>query len=158
MRAVCQCGRDRASETVLVPCPWNNALCILIVGGHTDASLCVPLGCMAAGTRAREAMISENTATRVDQWQHADSPAGQPAIRDDEIGATETTRGQRMTGWDDGGGGERTGFASSNNECLLPAAKPSFSLLQPVDGSSFVSSNSVHTRLSLLLCRISYFR
>jgi len=25
------------------------------------------------------------------------------------------------------------GFATSNNECLLPPAKPSFSLLQPAD-------------------------
>lgn len=53
-----------------------------------------------------------------------------------------------MTGWDDGGGGKRTGFASSNNECLLPPAKPSFSLLQPVDGSSSASSNSVASSLS----------
>lgn len=70
---------------------------------HVLASLCVrPAVC----TRAREAMISENTAARVDQWQHADSPAGQPAIRDDEIGGTERTRAERMTGWDDGGGEE----------------------------------------------------
>lgn len=70
---------------------------------HVLASLCVrPAVC----TRAREAMISENTAARVDQWQHADSPAGQPAIRDDEIGGTERTRAERMTGWDDGDGEE----------------------------------------------------
>lgn len=70
---------------------------------HVLASLCVR---SAVYTRAREAMISENTAARVDQWQHADSPAGQPAIRDDEIGGTERARAERMTGWDDGGGEE----------------------------------------------------
>lgn len=41
-----------------------------------------------------------------------------------------------MIGRDDGSGGERTGFAASNNECLLPPAKPSFSLLQPAEISS----------------------
>lgn len=63
-----------------------------------------------------------------------------------------------MTGWDDGGGGKRTGFASSNNECLLPAAKPSFSLLQPVDGSSSAPSNSVARIVYLLLHNVSYLR
>lgn len=53
------------------------------------------------------------------------------AIRDDEERGRETGRRERMTGRDDGSGGERTGFATSNNECLLPPAKPSFSLLQP---------------------------
>lgn len=55
------------------------------------------------------------------------------AIRDDEERGRETGRRERMTGRDDGSGGERTGFATSNNECLLPPAKPSFSLLQPAD-------------------------
>lgn len=54
-------------------------------------------------------------------------------IRDDEERGRETGRRERMTGRDDGSGGERTGFATSNNECLLPPAKPSFSLLQPAD-------------------------
>lgn len=55
------------------------------------------------------------------------------AIRDDEERGRETGRRERMTGRDDGSGGERTGFATSNNECLLPPAKPSFSLLQSAD-------------------------
>lgn len=45
-------------------------------------------------------------------------------------------RREKMIGRDDGSGGERTGFATSNNECLLPPAKPSFSLLQPAEISS----------------------
>lgn len=34
---------------------------------------------------------------------------------------------------------EENGRGSSNNECLLPLAKPSFSLLQLADGSSRVA-------------------
>lgn len=60
------------------------------------------------------------------------------AIRDDEERGSEIGRRERMTGRDDGSGGERTGFATSNNECLLPPAKPSFSLLQSADSSSRV--------------------
>lgn len=73
----------------------EHTLCILIVGGHTthvrSPRLCVPR-VYVYGLRAREPMISENTAARVDQWQHADSTAGQPAIRDDEIRGRETGR------------------------------------------------------------------
>lgn len=54
-------------------------------------------------------------------------------IRDDEERGSETGRREKMIGRDDGSGGERTGFATSNNECLLPPAKPSFSLLQPAE-------------------------
>lgn len=119
---------------------------------HVLASLCVrPAVC----TRAREAMISENTAARVDQWQHADSPAGQPAIRDDEIGGTERTRAERMTGWDDGGG-EENGQGLRRVIMNVCCRRPSFSLLQPADGSSSAPSN--RTILYLLLHYASYFR
>lgn len=73
------------------------------------------------------------------------------AIRDDEERGRETGRRERMTGRDDGSGGERTGFATSNNECLLPPAKPSFSLLQPTDEAprAVTFQPSVHDRVPI---------
>lgn len=70
------------------------------------------------------------------------------AIRDDEERGREMGRRERMTGRDDGSGGERTGSATSNNECLLPPAKPSFSLLQPADEAPRASPSNplVHDR------------
>lgn len=84
-------------------------------------------------------MISENTAAP-HRPMAAHVQAGRATvIRDDEERGSETGRRERMTGRDDGSGGERTGLATSNNECLLPPAKPSFSLLQPAGGFSRVA-------------------
>jgi len=63
-------------------------------------------------------------------------------IRDDKEKGREMGRRERMTGWDDESGGEPTGFTTSNNECLLPPAKPSFSLLQPADKASRASPSN----------------
>lgn len=94
-RRVCVRACVSVAETelpdVLVPCPWNNALCILIVGGHTDASLCVPLGCVCGYARERGDDFGKHGSPRRPMAARR-PPAGQPAIRDDEIGWTETTR------------------------------------------------------------------
>lgn len=77
-------------------------------------------------------------------------------IRDDEERGSETGRREKMIGRDDGSGGERTGFATSNNECLLPPAKPSFSLLQPAEISPRLSTYLLYVYdRALILARLS---
>lgn len=132
-------------------------VCILLIRGWLRARtyVCVRVCAPACAlVRAREC-VSARARGHDDFGKHgglcrpiaARLLAGRAtAIRDDEERGSETGRRERMTGWDDGSGGERTGFATSNNECLLPPAKPSFSLLQSVDEAPRASpSNPLFT-------------
>lgn len=123
-------------------------VCILLIGGWLRARtyVCVrPCVCVCACVRSlmrARVCVSARARGHDDFGKHdglcrpmaARLLAGRAtAIRDDEERGSETGRRERMTGRDDGSRGERTGFATSNNECLLLPAKPSFSLLQPAD-------------------------